>query len=100
MSNRRGWIRLGIALSAIWFLAIFAVAAYEYFMAPQLDTHWFVSYVSGTEPDPEFPRIVWDIPSLKVGLFFQVLFLPLAFGWTLIPSIAWVVSWVRAGFRS
>ena len=102
MSNPQGWIRLGIVLSAVWLLTICAIAAYEYFIAPPPDAHWFVSYVPGTKPNPEppSPYVIWDVPSLKGGTFFQVLLLPLVVGWSVIPLIAWAVSWVRSGFRS
>jgi hypothetical protein len=96
----RGWIRIGVVLSATWFLGICAVAAYEYFVFPPSDVYLFVASVPGTEADPKNPHIVWHIPSLKVGQFLQVLILPLIVGWILISLIAWAVSWVRVGFQS
>ena len=87
MSNRIGWVRLGIIFSAVWVILMCAVAGYEYFADPQSGARWFVTYDG------------WEIPSLKVGRLLAAAFVPAGAGWVLIPSTAWAVSWVRAGFR-
>ena len=99
MNRLRGWIRLGLVLSAAWVMFICGLAAYEYFTTSSShDAHWFVTY------EPEVPVPNLDLllvqPRLKIVPFFLAAFMPLVVTWTLVPLIAWAVSWVRAGFKS
>lgn len=91
---------MGAALSVAWVLIVFAVAAYEYFLARPSDTLWLVAYVPGSVPDAKSPNIVWDVPSLKIESLFGWTIVPLAVAWTVVPLVAWAVAWVRAGFKS
>jgi hypothetical protein len=89
---------LGVGLSATWALGVCGVAAYEYFLAPPADNIWFVAYVPGSAPDPKYPNIVWDVPTLNVRVLAIALFGTLGAIWGLAAAVGLAGSWVRAGF--
>lgn len=100
ITNPRGWYRLGVSISVCWVILVFAVVAYEYFLMHPSDTLWFLAYVPGSVPDPRYPNIVWDVLTLNIYSILAWTIVPLVVAWTVVPLIAWVVTWVRSGFKS
>lgn len=106
----KGWIRLGVALSAAWVIGVVAYAVYDFrttertaiselkFPDPKLPPGWqlvgpetlLVSCSADAGVASCYPRY------LNV---FLVVLGPVAGAWVLAAMVVYAISWIRAGFR-
>ena len=94
----RGIIRLGLALTILWLLAVVGTASFEYF-SRNMVCAWDPTFLDGKDCQPFFWRWLPHNESLMFFLhrvrFVTVLLVP--------PISAWLVVglflWVAAGFR-
>jgi hypothetical protein len=105
------WIRLGIVLSAGWFLIVLTYAAYDYHSVNSKEGGWETAGKPGevvhtmatfqsnlTQCAPEGNPPVTSC-SPRVENIALLAIVPTATAWILAVALAYAVTWVRAGFR-
>jgi hypothetical protein len=105
-----GWARIGVVVSVVWILAVFAVVVTEYLSDPRSST-FFVYWVNSKTGDPIPPNVtrnhffdlIFDVlPGERVvnwGRLLGVLIFPVIAGWFSAYLGIWTFRWIRQGFE-
>jgi len=111
LAKRRGWIRLGVALSIAWLLGVALYAAFD-FASVRDDL-----LTSVRTSDPALAKGGWEVVGQETFLttcdskekqvscsprvlhLLGLAFLPVALSWIVTLLLVYAVLWIRAGFR-
>ena len=133
MSNVRvymkGWIRLGLVLSAFWVAGVVFFTAWQFFSIPSSNCIFIIDPYQSSQAGEKYMNISaplktslfscnvysqfisnsWQRYFISVGgqiiefdikHFLFLLFIPLAFSWAVMVSLVKSMRWVKNGFKS
>lgn len=92
------WVRLGVAISVTWLLAVALMAAFEWFYTPEYRLLTETVFVESSDHEGlqgiDYWNAIEEHPSINWTNIFAISFLPIAGLWI----VGLLAGWVRAGF--